>query len=352
MLRESGRSPFMRTSIFGQMKGASGNVSTPQNFLKSGAFLLGKAVFYWSTPISAEKKGRGFMKKIISAIAAFAAAGAFSISAGADMFVTISDDSGNLVAAQKPVEYADVDGDGIITVNDALIAAHDKYYDGGADAGYASEEGDYGLMITKLWGTENGGSYGYYINTSSAMSLADPLNDGDCVTAFIYTDLETYSDTFCYFDGFLDQAIAVEARPGTPLELKLLAATFDENWAPITVPVTGAEITLNGEKTGFITDDDGKVEITFPENEGSYIVSAVSDTMTLVPPVAMIESDTYDDIPVAVDVPDAEILTEGDAAAATDSTKGSPDTGIADTAVAAGIAIIAAGALLLTNKRK
>lgn len=300
------------------------------------------------------------MKKIISLISAFAAAGAFTFSASADLFVTISDDNGKLVLAQQPVDYADKDGDGVVTVNDALISAHDKYYDGGSEAGYGSAEGDHCLMITTLWGIENSGSYGCYINIYSAMSLADPLIDGDKITAFVYTDNESHSDTFCYFNGFADQAaIMVVAAPGTPFELKLLSSLLNDKGAPITVPVAGAEITLNGEKTGIITDDDGKAEIAFPENEGSYIVSAVSDTMTLVPPVAMIETELPEqDIPVAVDdavidePEEAAAPAAGDVTAATDSTKGSPDTGIADIAVVSGTAVLAAGALVLTKKRK
>ena len=42
----------------------------------------------------------------------------------------------------------------------------------------------------------------------------------------------------------------------------------------------------------------------------------------------------------------------GDVAAATDSTKGSPDTGIADVAAVAGIAVAAAGAFIVAKKRK
>ena len=42
----------------------------------------------------------------------------------------------------------------------------------------------------------------------------------------------------------------------------------------------------------------------------------------------------------------------GDVAGATDSTKGSPDTGIEDVAVVAGLAIVAGGAVLVSKKRK
>ncbi|MGN0656033.1 MAG: LPXTG cell wall anchor domain-containing protein [Ruminiclostridium sp.] len=42
----------------------------------------------------------------------------------------------------------------------------------------------------------------------------------------------------------------------------------------------------------------------------------------------------------------------GNVDAATDSSKGSPDTGVADVAVVAGLAIVAAGAVLVSKKRK
>ena len=52
----------------------------------------------------------------------------------------------------------------------------------------------------------------------------------------------------------------------------------------------------------------------------------------------------------------AEDATEapaaGDVAGATDSSKGSPDTGVEDVAVVAGLAIVAAGAVLVSKKRK
>ncbi|MCM1335442.1 MAG: LPXTG cell wall anchor domain-containing protein [Bacteroides sp.] len=47
-----------------------------------------------------------------------------------------------------------------------------------------------------------------------------------------------------------------------------------------------------------------------------------------------------------------EAPSAGDVAAATDSSKGSPDTGVADVAAVAGLAIVAAGAVLVSKKRK
>ncbi|MBO7666544.1 MAG: hypothetical protein J6S70_03845, partial [Clostridia bacterium] len=93
----------------------------------------------------------------------------------------------------------DADADGVLTISDALYAAHEAAYEGGAAAGFAAATTEYGLSLTKLWGVENGGSYGYFVNDNSAMSLADPLSDGDEVVAFIYTAAD-WSDAYSFFD--------------------------------------------------------------------------------------------------------------------------------------------------------
>ena len=63
------------------------------------------------------------------------------------------------------------------------------------------------------------------------------------------------------------------------------------------------------------------------------------------------------DAPAVEDAPAAddtatEAPAAGDVAGTTDSSKGSPDTGVEDVAVVAGLAIVAAGAVLVSKKRK
>ncbi len=218
--------------------------------------------------------------------------------------VTIADDKGKLVLKQEQVQLTDTDNDGKLTLNDVLYATHEKCYTGGAAAGYKSENGAYGLMLTKLWGVENGGSYGYYLNNKAASSLADEVKDGDCITAFVYTDLKNYSDTYCFFD-----VNTVSCKTGEDVTLTLMAAGFDENWQPITVPVKGASILLDGEKTDFVTDENGKVTFSV-DKAGSYTVSAKSATATLVPPLCVMNAakDNTVAIIVAASVAAATIL--------------------------------------------
>lgn len=213
---------------------------------------------------------------LISSIAFTALAETNTLSA--DVYVTISDKDGKLVLIQEKIQVTDTDNDGSLTINDALYAAHESKYNGGAAAGYESSLTQYGLSLDKLWGTANGGSYGYGINNKSALSLSDPVKNGDYINAYVYTDLTSWSDTYCYFDLY-----TVNTFAGKEISLTLTANSFDAQFNPIVVPVENATITLNGEKTEFKTDKDGKATITIT-SKGDYIISAVSDTQTLVPP--------------------------------------------------------------------
>ena len=197
------------------------------------------------------------------------------------VYVSITDDTGALVLAYAPVAVTDTDSDGLLTIHDALLCAHASHHQQGADA-YAASLTDFGMSMTKLWNVENGGSYGYYLNDASAWSLLDPVAEGDHVKAYCFTDLAAFSDTYAFF-----AAPALTAKAGETIELSLSAAAFDANWAPITIPVEGATITVNGKTVDALTNAEGKASLTLGEN-GVYTISAVSDTMTLVAPVCII----------------------------------------------------------------
>ena len=198
------------------------------------------------------------------------------------VYVTIADGQGQLVMVNAAIDVTDIDADGALTINDALYAAHEAAYEGGAEAGYAAADAGYGLSISKLWGEENGGSYGYYLNDVSAYSLLDPVADGDYLNAFVYTDLEAWSDVYCAFD-----CVSAEMDAGTVLDLTLNMMTFDENWNPVSLPVEGAILTIDGEDSEVVTDAEGKAQFTI-EAAGEYLISARSDSAILVPPVCIV----------------------------------------------------------------
>ena len=191
--------------------------------------------------------------------------------------VTIVDGEGNLALAQGEIAVTDTDGDGALTIHDALYLAHEAYFAEGT-AGYGVAQTDYGLSMTKLWGYENGGGYGYYRNDAAAMSLGDVIADGDRINAFVYTDTATYSDTYCYFD-----IQTATLNSGDALTLTLMAAGYDANWNPVTIPVADAKILVDGSASAYMTDAEGTVTISLTES-GTHIISAASDHQILVPP--------------------------------------------------------------------
>ena len=222
------------------------------------------------------------MKKILSAlIASLMLTSALMLPSCSEkqvdcVYVTVV--NGELLLAHKAVELTDTDSDGILTVNDALYKAHEENFDGGAEAGYASETTDYGLSLTKLWGVDNGGSYGYLNNNVSCMSLADEIKADDHIVAYVYTDTASWSDTYSYFDK-------LEGEAGE-ITLTLMMNGYDENWNTVALPVDGAVITVDGTPTEYVTDANGVV--TLSVNSGA-VISAVSDTVNLVAPVCVIK---------------------------------------------------------------
>ncbi|MCQ2463459.1 MAG: hypothetical protein MJ177_08685 [Clostridia bacterium] len=213
------------------------------------------------------------MKKTVSLIlAVIILLGTFGICAfaatPATVYVTIADEKGNLAVAHEIITVKDSDKDGKLTISDALYYAHEEFYEGGAKAGYKAGETEYGISLVKLWGIANGGSYGYYINDNSAYSLADTVKDGDNVYAFIYTDTMNFSDTYSYFEEK-----EMSFRTYTFNEVTLYKYTFDANWKPVKEPVKGAVITIDGEESKYVTDENGKVKIAVLKS-GKHTVSA------------------------------------------------------------------------------
>ena len=213
------------------------------------------------------------------------------------VYVTIADDKGELALAYKAVVVdTDYDGDAKFT-------------------GFGAVSTDYGLSMTKLWGVENGGSYGYTVNNASAMSLVDGIKDGDTIYAYCYTDLTTWSDTYCYFD----QNTAWNASG--ELTLTLSANGYDATWAPVVNPVADAVIYLNDTATAYKTDANGQVTIKVDGND-TYQISAKKEGMVMVPPLC--------------------IYTVGDAA---------PQTGDMTAVVSVAVAAIALEGITFVSKR-
>lgn len=231
---------------------------------------------------------KSFSKKIIAIFSCIIMViiSSLYVSANDKTFVYVSIANGDLVLSYEKIEVTDIDSDGEITINDALYSAHEKHFDGGAEAGYASSLGEYGLKIDMLWGIDNNDSYGYYVNNTSAMSLGDKVKSGDHVYAFLYKDLTSWSDTYSYFN-----ICKKDIKTGEKLDMILSYCGYDESWNMISLPAENAKITINGKETEIKTDKDGKFSVDF-DKDGFYILSANSDTQNLVPAVCVVNVST------------------------------------------------------------
>lgn len=185
-------------------------------------------------------------------------------------YVTIVD-QGNVVVMHKEVQIKDRNNDGKCDIDEALYATHETYYPGGAEAGYQQSDG----WISMLWGSSSGCMY--RINNISANGLTDSINQNDYLVAYNLKDTATWSDKYGYFNKH-------NVTTNSSLTLKLMGCGWGE---PFSIPKSN--ITVNGSLVD-TTDDNGEVTLLF-EKEGTYTISATTESMILVPPVCVV---TYD----------------------------------------------------------
>lgn len=287
------------------------------------------------------------MKKLLSlTIACMLLLGALGICAyaeaaplSADVYVTVVN-KGELVVTYEKITVTDTDSDGTLTINDALYCVHEAKYDGGVQAGYASEVTEWGLSLKKFWG-DTSGSFGYYLNNTFSMGLAETVKNGDCLTAFVYKDTTTWSDKYSYFN-----TAEISVQNGDEATLTLNVINFDEHYNPAIEPMKDAIITVDGNRTEYKTDAEGKVTLKLTD-AGKHTVSAVSDSVILVPPVCVITVAA----PATEPVTDTEDSTEATEA---DNTPSEKESGCKSSIAVIGISAtaVAAIAAVASVKRK
>ena len=213
-----------------------------------------------------------------------------------EIYITIAN-KGNVVMFQQKITVVDVNHNGIFDVDDALYAAHEAGYTGGAAAGYATQITQYGLGISKLWG-DTSMCYGYWLNNASCWSLEDVVAEGNHLVAFVYTDGEFWSDSYSRFDAF-DYATTT----AQDLVVKLEKAGYDENWNTVFSAHAGATITVYDSEgkalaTGYtVTDNgDGSYAIRINVAGNYYIVASDSDPLT-VPAVCQVTVTYVEQVP-------------------------------------------------------
>ena len=172
---------------------------------------------------------------------------------------------------EKEVTVTDIDKDGYLTYDEALVAAHDTYFEGGAAAGYKT--GTYG--VTKLWGVETGNTL-FYTNGEGLQSgvTMDTVEEGDELFASVNKDDTYYADWYAQFEK-----TDIAVKEGKEITLSLVGhlgmAYTDEDKA--NVPLEGIQIGQWKDGAfepieGAVTGEDGTATFTLPE--GEYLLSA------------------------------------------------------------------------------
>ena len=193
---------------------------------------------------------------------------------------TMPDLQGENVLVKEPVSVSDADGDGMLTVNDALnLAGNEIRNPPDASNVYVYAVPDLDALLA---GLDSG---------SGGMSGSDHAN------AYIYKEASFFDSSF------------LTVEPGAAFTLTLRRTGFDENKNLVTSPIANAVITINGAESAFVTDGEGKVTM-FLDRPGTVALSAVSGIEQCVPPAARVlvlgESEPATEEPTEVSVSPTE----------------------------------------------
>ena len=171
--------------------------------------------------------------------------------------VTIQTDTTVLDKAE--VKAGDENGDGQLTTEDVLIAAHDQYFEGGAKAGYIRSCED-APVLSEIWGIR--GEYISYILDAGGAEKTGAPENGDSIHVLLQNVLP---DTYRFRHGTLNRVPV-----GEHVNLKLLRR---RGRGGAEEPVSDADILIDGKRTAIRTDEKGFALVSF-RDPGVHTVSA------------------------------------------------------------------------------
>lgn len=197
--------------------------------------------------------------------------------ADAEVYLTVSvkgilaSDAEGGAMANRSVTVKDLNEDGILTFDEALVAAHEAC----CPNGYATATGSYGLSVTKLWGEETYNTLFIRNDVALTAGVADSsstVKAGDRLYAAVMTDGTYYSDYYTYFN---ENTVVVMPDEEVTLNLKgYLGMGYGVQAAAISGLTIGTWekgefVAINGATT----DAEGNVKFSFTE-PGIYYVTA------------------------------------------------------------------------------
>ena len=180
-------------------------------------------------------------------------------------------------AIELPVTVKDVNKDGILTYDEALVALHEAYCPGGYELS--------GTMVHNLWNVQTDPKGSYYFlknNVALPMGVADKTStvaQGDKLYCCVFTDEKNYSDAICYFT---QTAVAAQAGKAFTLNLQGGSSMAVGGYNPGDMAGAQVGIWKDGKFTaidGAVTDSKGNVSLTL-NKAGTYIISATGEVET------------------------------------------------------------------------
>lgn len=270
---------------------------------------------------------------VISASVALSAA-AISTSAFADSYTATLGFADGQWAAQDWATTCEITGDGTYSITaNCLFDSVDE--DTGDEIKVAAAGEGINVFVVDI--AQLGADLGLQLKPEGASDDDDSWKyaTGDVVVSDVTV---TSGDTVFSFDQSKIKVGDIESKGNLRIELynaygpTCVDQSYDASVSPID-PTTFA----------FAAEDQFTVTFTITGLDGADD-AAVEETEEVAEEVADEAEETTDEA--------EEAPVVGDVDAATDSSKGSPDTGVAGVAAVAGLAIVACGAALVAKKRK
>ena len=174
------------------------------------------------------------------------------------------------IMADQSVTVNDLDKDGQLTYDEALVAAHKAY---NSASGYVVGETYWGgIGVLKLWGKETTNTM--FFNNGVAIPsgvTVDTVKKGDVLYASVNADNTNYADWYTSFD----QATAkIPAKRELTLKLTGFQGMAGGEAQAVKKVKVGTWVKGSFEQMDeAVTDDEGNVTLTFPK-KGTYYVTA------------------------------------------------------------------------------
>ena len=186
--------------------------------------------------------------------------------------VTVIDENGEILLSRETIGSDS-------TILNLLSSLHLKAYPEGKE-GFAFEETENGVIVTKIWGKEN---CNFYV-----------FNEGELITD-LQTDATDFSHIYIilgenspeYFYAYF-KPVNYTAKSGVNKIIKLYIKEYDKNGNLTEKALADANITINGEATEIFTDEYGYAELNIAKT-GRYVIGATHDSLNIISPRAVLE---------------------------------------------------------------